>query len=189
MILKETQVVCKRCNKVLTVANPKGLRTAHCTCGICQSRIEVNFYVEDRIAETSVNVKDDKATSLPTAKGATWQKAFLIVENNEYELAVGNNIVGRWSPTTTADVPLVVNDEFLSRQHVMVNAYRLPDGRLRVTVRNYKNKNETLVNDKPLDGDTVVVNDGDTIRMADTLARVAIRTAERQDAAPGDCGG
>ena len=175
MILKENQVVCKKCSKVLTVANPKGVRSGCCICGICHSRIEVNFWVEDKTIETSVNKEDGMATSLPTIGEETEHQAFLIVNDNEYALSYGNNVVGRWSPTTQADVQLVVNDEYLSRRHVLINVYRQPDGKLHLTVKNYKNTNETLVNDTPLDHDTLVVSDGDIIKMADTLARVVIR--------------
>ena len=175
MILKENQVVCKKCNKVLTIANPKGVRSGHCICGICHSRIEVNFWVEDRIIETSVNKRDDMATSLPTIGEEKEHQAFLIVEGKEYALSFGNNVVGRWSPTKPADIQLVVNDEYLSRRHVLINVYRQPDGKLRLTVKNYKNTNETLVNDTPLNYDTLVVGDGDIIKMADTMARIVIR--------------
>jgi hypothetical protein len=175
MILKETQVVCVKCNKVLTVANPKGLRSAFCVCGICRSRIEVNFWMEDMIANTSLNGDDGMATSLPARGKATEHEAFLLVDGKEYKLSIGNNVVGRWSPASQADVQLTVQDEFMSRQHVKMNVYRLPDGNLRITVKNYKNKNETMVNGKPLDNDTVVVADGDGITMADTLTRVVVR--------------
>ena len=175
MILKENQVVCKKCNKVLTVANPKGIRSGHCVCGICHSRLEVNFWVEDRIIETSVNKNAMMATALPSMGEVVEHQAYLVVDDNEYPLSCGNNIVGRWSPITQSDIQLVVNDEYLSRQHVLINVYRQPDGTLRVTVKNYKNTNETLVNDTPLEQDTLVVHDGDTIKMADTMAKVVIK--------------
>ena len=182
MILKETQVVCKKCNKVLTVANPKGLRSGHCTCGICHSRLEVNFWVEEKNIVTSFGGKDETATALPRSTMVTEHRAFLMVEGALHALEIGNNVVGRWSPSAQADVQLRVNDEYLSRQHVMVNVYRQPDGRLRLTVRNYKNKNETTVNDTPLEQDSVVVvADGDNIKMADTLARVVVTPLDRHN--------
>ena len=175
MILKENQVVCNKCNKVMTVANPNGLRSGHCVCGICHSRLEVNFWVEDHVIETSVDKKEGMATSLPAIGEVTEYQAFLVINDNEYALSIGNNIVGRWSPTTQSDVQLIVNDEYLSRQHVLVNVYRQTDGKLRITVKNYKNTNETLVNDNSLEHDTLVVNEGDTIKMADTMAKVVIK--------------
>jgi len=179
MILKQTQVVCKKCSKILTVANLKGVKSATCTCGICHSKIPVNFYVEDRNPATSLSCQGiGEVTSLPRSGKVTEQVAVLVVEGHEYPLSVGNNIVGRWSPTSTADVQLNIHDEFLSRQHVLINVYRLADGNLRVTVRNYRNKNMTVVKGRFLEEGTVVVHDGDTIDMAGTIARVVIRTAE-----------
>lgn len=176
MILKQNQVVCKRCSKVLTVANPKGLKTATCVCGICRSRIEVNFYVEDKVVATTLNEKKGvKATSLPVTDKVVEHTAFLLVDNHEYPLSIGNNIVGRWSPLPLSDIQLNVRDDYLSRQHLLINVYRLPNGNLRITVKNYNNKNETIVNGKPLGNDTLVVIDGDTITMADTVANLAVR--------------
>ena len=49
-------------------------------------------------------------------------------------------------------------------------------------MRNYKNKNETTVNDTPLEQDSVVVvADGDNIKMADTLARVVVTPLDRHN--------
>ena len=176
MILKETKVVCVKCKKVLTVANPKGLRSAFCTCGICHSRIEVNFWVEDKNPATTPNVGGyGKETSLPPIREIKERTVSLLVEGREYTLALGNNIVGRWSPTSSADIQLLVHDDSLSRQHVMVNVYRLPDGNVRVTVKNLKNKNETLVNGKPLGDDNLVVRNGDKITMTGTMASVVIK--------------
>ena len=181
MILKENKVVCENCSKVLTVANPKGLRSAYCVCGLCHSKIEVNFYVEDNNVNTTFGGGDDKlATSLPSTGGNVEQEAFLLVNGREYKLALGNNIVGRWSPTSQSNVQIVGEDSFLSRQHIQVNVYRMADGKLRLTVKNYKNKNETLVNGKPLGNDILVVADGDVIVMADTTANVVVRTKKQQ---------
>ena len=176
MILKQNQVVCKQCSKVLTVANPKGLRTAYCICGICHSRIEVNFWVNDNsITTTPDDGREGMATSLPVYNETIEHTAYLLINGQEYPLTVGNNIVGRWSLTSQSDVQLEVQDKFLSRQHIIINVYRLANGSLRITVKNYKNKNETLVNGRSLCGDTLVVEDGDTITMADTIARVIVK--------------
>ena len=178
MILKERQVVCKKCSKVLTVSNPKGLRSAYCVCGICHTRIEVNFFIEDKDLSTSLNSGSNSiVTSLPVSNEVVEHVASLLVNGREYVLAVGNNIVGRWSPSSLADVQLMVQDAFLSRQHVMLNVYRLADGNLRITVKNYKNKNATQVNGKPLGCDNIVVSNGDLISMGDTLAKVIVRKA------------
>lgn len=176
MILKQNQVVCKQCSKVLTVSNPKGLRTAYCICGICHSRIEVNFWVNDNnITTTPEDGREGMATSLPAYDKVVEHTAYLLVNGREYPLSVGNNVVGRWSPTSQSDVQLEVQDKFLSRQHILINVYRLVNGCLRITVKNYKNKNETLINSKPLCSDTLVVDDGDTIIMADTVVRVIVK--------------
>ena len=179
MILKQNQVVCKKCSKVLTVANPKGLRSAFCVCAICHSRIEVNFWVEDRNVVTSLSGNSGgTVTSLPVSNDIKDEEAFLVVNGREYPLSIGNNIVGRWSPTSQADVQLDVPDEYLSRQHIRMNVYRLPNGRLRITVKNFKNKNETMVNDKLLESDEYVVINGDTITMADTVAKLVIKPSK-----------
>ena len=63
----------------------------------------------------------------------------------------------------------------LSRQHLMLNLYRLPDGRMSITVKNHMNINRTLVNDMPLDAGTLVVTNGDTITLGDTVANLIVR--------------
>ena len=180
MILKQNKVVCKKCNKILTVANPKGLRSAYCTCGICHSRIEVNFWVEDKSITTSPDRKNDGMnTSLPSPATVKEHEAYLLVNGREYALSVGNNVVGRWSPVAEANVQLEVQDRYLSRQHVMINVYRHADGNLRITVKNYKNKNTTFVNGRALRSDTLVVVDGDTITMAETTAVIVVKASEQ----------
>ena len=180
MILEKTQVVCKKCSKVLTVDNPKGLRSAFCICGICKSRIEVNFWVEDKNMDTSLHDESGgMMTSLPQMDKVLEHTASLLVEDHEYQLSIGNNIVGRWSPVSQADVQLYAQDDFLSRQHVQINVYRLADGKLRITVKNNKNKNETLVKGEDLGNYTLVVKDGDTIMRGNTEAKLIVKPSSQ----------
>ena len=66
--------------------------------------------------------------------------------------------------TSSADIQIDTDDRFFSREHMLINVRRLPDGGIKVDVSNYKNKNATYVNNNLLEqGDAIVLHDGDKI--------------------------
>lgn len=79
---------------------------------------------------------------------------------------MGINSVGRKASTSKATIQIDTSDRSMSRMHSIINVTRMFDGTLRTTIKNADNKNITYVGGQILyDGDTIVLNDGDVIKM------------------------
>lgn len=103
------------------------------------------------------------------------QPGRLFCNGREYPLQMGQNIVGRKNSTKPTTVMLDVNDSYMSRMHILINVEQVGD-KLRATVTNYQNTNETKVAGLPLaKGEMVVLNNGMTITMGETT--VTYRTS------------
>ena len=71
-----------------------------------------------------------------------------------------------------ANVQIPTPDVYCSRQQAVINVVRMRDNSLCAYIKNYKNKNTTLVNGVTLqDGEEIALNDGDNIRMGDTIVQ------------------
>lgn len=87
-----------------------------------------------------------------------------------FPLDIGQNIVGRAAAGSPANVQIPTPDVYCSRQQAIITVVRMPDNSLCTYIRNFKNKNTTEINGALLgDGDEIALNEGDQIRMADTI--------------------
>ena len=99
---------------------------------------------------------------------AKLQPGRLFCNGREYPLQMGRNIVGRRNRTKPTTLMLDVNDSYMSREHILINVEQVGD-KLRATVTNYQNTNDTQVAGLPLaKGEMVVLNNGMTITMGET---------------------
>lgn len=65
------------------------------------------------------------------------------------------------------------DDIYMSRQHAIISVVSLPNGGMKATIKNGRNKNRTLVNGQPIaDGDEIVLSSGDELLMGKTTLRV-----------------
>ena len=93
----------------------------------------------------------------------------LVCNGIEYPLKIGRNIVGRKSQLKPADIMLDVNDQYMSRQHIVIDVQQIGD-KLRATIANYQNTNSTSVAGLPLNkGEELVLSNGMEIKMGDTV--------------------
>ena len=94
----------------------------------------------------------------------------------EYPLPIGRNVVGRKASSSSADIQIETEDKFMSREHMIINVRRLPDGGIKVDVSNHKNKNSTRINDLLLQsGDAIVLHDGDKLQAGSTVMTFHIK--------------
>ena len=132
-------------------------------CPACGNRLKV-IVPQSKPPVSPVSTE----TKLPT--GTFAQPGALVCNGREYPLSVGDNIVGRKAAGSSAHIQLEVNDPYMSRSHILVRVVRGGDGGITTFVSNYKNMNTTMVNRRMLGKvDEVVVKDGDTIQMANTI--------------------
>jgi len=69
----------------------------------------------------------------------------LMLDGKLYGLSLGRNIVGRYASTSPATIQIQTDDLYMSRQHCIIDVQSNSDGTLTTTLRNYKNKNRTII--------------------------------------------
>lgn len=169
-------IKCPCCGVVLKVTNSKNEHVKRFACPKCAKPILVPFYkLNPEDGETLMDGKG-AAQSTQLASSEMQQSCHLTYEGKEYDLPIGSYSIGRQAVTSTADIQIDTDDLYMSREHAMMNVRRLADGGIKVDVSNLKNKNTTLVNDYLLQpGDAIVVHDGDTVKMGNTIVTIHIK--------------
>lgn len=164
--MERKTVKCPKCSSILQVKN-NGEKVKNITCPICKSPLQVLF-PDDEGKTIYEGVPDDGRTIFPTIQ-KTESSCVLVVDDKEYELVLGKNTVGRKASTSLASLQFHTADMYMSRHHSIINVRRIADGSLRVSVKNYENKNKTLVDGHPLErDDEVILHDGSVILMGKT---------------------
>lgn len=105
----------------------------------------------------------------PSSVDERKKEAVLKVGSETYPLSIGVNIVGRKATTSQASVQIETSDRYMSRQHAKIVVTRMPDGKLRTVISNDHNKNISTIDGQDLlQGDAIVLSDGDRIVMGET---------------------
>ena len=174
-------VKCPSCGVVLEVKNSKNEEVKIINCPQCGTALRVRFPQhanEPLDAETHIAGKGWGGETMIANVKNTSGKAFIICENQRYELSEGSQIVGRKASTSTADVQLDVADRYMSRLNAVV-AVRNTNGQLLVSIANYKNQNPIKVGAvQLLPDDELVLNDGDVFTMGKTTMTLKIEQDE-----------
>ena len=176
MLPQTINIKCPSCGVVLRVTNSKNEAEKHFSCPKCGKRIVVPFY-KLRVEDGETQLDGNPVAQATQIGNANMQEScHLTCNGKDYPLPIGRNVVGRKASTSSADVQVETDDKFMSREHMVINVRRLPDGGIKVDVSNYKNKNSTRVNDLLLQsGDAIVLHDGDTIQMGSTIMAFHIK--------------
>ena len=87
-----------------------------------------------------------------------------------YTLKEGKQIVGRMAPERTPDIGIETSDFYMSRQHVMIEVVRQSDGTYVHYLANYKNLNETLLDNRQLEKGAIwKIAKKQELQMGDTI--------------------
>ena len=164
-------IKCPGCGVILRVTNSKNEDEKRFACPKCGKHIVVPFYkLKQDDGETQLDGKPGAQATQLGGANIDQKSCYLECNGKSYELSIGRNSVGRKAITSTADVQIETDDRFLSREHMVINVRRLPDGGVKVDISNDKNKNVTRINDMILEqGDAIVLHDGDTIAIGATI--------------------
>lgn len=190
MSIEIKRIKCPNCGVVLDVKNSKDEAIKIITCPQCKAKLSVRFkrqesrstlesptfYPDNQHApanngETLLsggkNIKGK--TILVSSKTGISKNAYLKVDNKEYPLNIGENIIGRKAPNSKATVQIDTDDHYMSRQHAKIIVTKMPDGKLRAVISNDHNKNISTIDGQDLlQGDEIVLNVGDIIVMGNT---------------------
>lgn len=180
--MKKT-VRCPGCQGILDVSNPKGEQTRICVCPNCGKQFRVDFPPVEKavtVDPSTVYVKStggrqDPSTEYGPPKGDGAKQVYLVDDttHRRYPLQQGDNVVGRQSSTSKATVPLLTNDTYISRQHCVISVMPMPGQQAKLTLRNAKNLNPTLVEGKTVRAnDIIVLKPATKIQMGDTFFHI-----------------
>lgn len=178
------RIKCPKCGVVLDVKNSKEQPELLLNCPQCRAELLVKFgpreepleaptfFAQPKQRAAQPNYGETQLGDAPQSSAAHGQKADLpqLRCNGEaYTLAEGRNIVGRKDSKKLATVPIDTDDKFMSRQHCVINV-SFTDGKYKAILSNYENKNDTFINGIKIDkGDDIVLNDGNNIKMGNTI--------------------
>lgn len=172
------RIKCPKCSVLLEVRNSKNEDVKSIKCPKCGSVLQIRFRVKKE-EEQPVPVDadmDEEVTSvetvLPTNK---YSKAMFLYNGIKYELNIGNNVVGRSSSNSSANVQIQCGDIYMSRSHANVNVVKTSSGKLKCIITNGNNKNPIFINGLKLEKtDEVILSHDDEIKMGNTILRFAI---------------
>ena len=171
MTPETVEIVCPRCQVRLSVTNSKHEDVKRIVCPQCGKQMDIRFRRPK--SEDGATQLGGVPTGGETQLGGAVvhpMSCHLMLNGKRYDLQIGRNTIGRKAKTSTADVQLDTDDLFMSRQHAIINVRRLPNGGITTSISNDQNKNATLVNNMELaKADEIVLNDGDQIKMGETI--------------------
>lgn len=167
--MQKIRIKCPNCGVKLDVRNSTDSCEKEISCPNCNAQIRVNFNKEQREQqpqETPI-IESQRFGTRVVPADCTMGK--LLLNGTFYPLQIGINTVGRAASTSKASIQIRTADRTMSRMHSIIEVGRIFNGvdvAIRTTIKNADNKNLTYVGGQLLvDGDTIVLNDGDIIKM------------------------
>ena len=170
-----------------------GIENRFVTCPVCKEKHPFKAYKvvagttqeETEYPGGGGHVSGNEETEI--GKGENFTLGELRMENSGlplYRLKVGRNIVGRKSPSSSADFQIPSSGEKrMSREHLVVEVKKVPGKGFVHYVSLYKEKvNATMINGVRLEyGDCVVLKDGDRLTLPEATLVFEIPDEEKTD--------
>ena len=120
-------------------------------------------------ATVSRNVTRKAQTSTPKTTTTTSRSVNNRKKTTGATLSDAVNTVGRSAPTSGANVQIVTDDHYMSREHAIIKMTRVANGCLKALISNHKNKHATIVaGQELLKDDELVLTNGINIKMGNT---------------------
>lgn len=149
------------CGAVMTIPDVTGIADRMLTCPICKYRDKVAVFIaemdklEDVDTECCLSESDDTIGVLKIAEAI-------------YALVEGRNTIGRKAPSSTADVQLVVEDKYMSREHISITVVKKSHD-YQHRIQNIATRNHVFVNgDELKSGEVLILQHGDVIKLGKT---------------------
>ena len=178
--MQKKRIQCPQCGVVLDVKNSMNEPVKQIICPSCNTALRIKFELQKEPLEAhtycSPKTSNDNydATELATPSKPS-KSACLIFEGFTYRLDMGDNIIGRKGNSSKATIQIPTTDRYMSRQHCLINVRSLSDNSLKVVLRDYQNKNLTLVNGQTIEkSDEIRLMNGDKVTMGQTTLIVKI---------------
>ena len=169
---KTLKLRCPNDGSVLVVLNQPGIERAFVKCPVCKKRMPFRRFdiIEDG-AQAGPN--DDAETQIATTEMVCYHRLAVLNDpstGESYKLKKGKNIIGRKSTDSSADIQLPCGDsKRMSREHLIIQVEGNSMDGYTFYASLYKAKvNATYVGDAQVEyGDSIILNDGDVIKLPD----------------------
>ena len=165
-MMETIRIKCPQCSAILETQDNPAHYEKNVTCPNCKTKNRFKDF--KRVAP---RVQEDDSTQIEALKQGTTGHLLDISNGREYPLNEGRNLVGRkpLNSPPKADIAIITNDRFMSREHLSLDVMKGRDGRYHVYASNAKNQNETLINGETLEsGDKVGLKHGDILKLGET---------------------
>jgi DNA-directed RNA polymerase subunit RPC12/RpoP len=158
MIQQKIRIKCPKCNSILDVYNSKNENVKQIVCPNCNASLIIKFREDNDYsnAQSKIPNLNNKLNINKHTDERKTETLLIDKKNNEigklrykskyYKLQEGENIIGRKSQSSTANIQIETNDRFMSRLHAMIEIKCLANGNYYTTITNWKNQNPTYVN-------------------------------------------
>lgn len=187
-------IKCPKCGAVLAIKPQPGLENASITCPVCKVKSRFADYKQPS-AHPSPAAAEDSETQYPKFKQGAQQEetetqiftpqnyvlGSLYLGNQRLAvLKPGRNVIGRLCSTHDATVEIPTDDRRMSRQHLVVEATKVPGKGYVHQVSLFKsNINETFVGNTKLEyGDCLILKSGDLIKLPGATLRFMIEDGD-----------
>lgn len=155
--MEKKTITCPKCRGILEVTNPKGQPAVLITCPNpqCGAKLRVAF--------------DTDKTQLAQPKANDKVAGYLQQGELCLQLQSGRNTLGRMSQKHEATIEIATDDMSVSRLHCQIDVMTTSSGRVKAVLSDLRSsekmaiKPTLLYNEPLLDGDRLVLVDGDTI--------------------------
>ena len=191
--MNQLTIKCPHCGSILKVPDQPGIEKAFVMCSNCKEKSKFTDCPKvvlkpkqddndatqygQQGAASAVGEKTILPSDLNKAATQPVGKLVLVGSGVTFPLKMGNNTIGRQASNSTASIqiPDITQRRQMSRQHAIIDVACMADGTVRHTLRNWKNKNLTLVAGAEVtEADRIVLIDGQVIRMGDIDIRFTL---------------
>ena len=161
-------VTCPKCKTQVAVENKSREAFVDISCPNCNARMRVAFDMAETVLPQEV--MEDR-----TIPGS------LRLNGKDYPLQVGKQTVGRLSSSGKTDLGLISSDRSMSRIHCLIEVVRMKNGRYKSILQDARGEEKTqakplcLSGERLLPGERIVMHDGDSIQMGDSLVEFVQR--------------
>lgn len=155
--MEELRIKCPSCGIILDVRNSKNEDVKRIVCPSCKRHLAITFHEQP----------------VP----ASHTTAVLCFGKAMYQLKEGKQMIGRKDPQSKAEIQIATGDASLLLEHAHLKVVARNDGSNMYIVSPCSHEATLFVNQLPLEeGDEVMLNIGDELRLGDTVLRLTIPT-------------
>lgn len=181
--MSEIKIKCPTCGKILRLQDSPNINSASFTCPVCKEKHVVGkcqrVVPQPRPANMGEETHygyDEKTkyagkgeeTDISESTFVPQVGSFVDMQGQKYQLAEGENTIGRKATTSPASVQIATADRTMSRSHAIVNVMNM-GGNIVHILKNGANKNPSFLNGVLIGpSDQVVLNDGDKVKFGNT---------------------